>query len=386
MEALRARPRRPTGTVSTSRGGGGGCLRALERMQSHPCIPRRRSGVPWTWPGLPAVGGGAPAGRAAAVCGRRRCGCRCRCRHRGSVPAPPTRPWRSRSTAAAAGAAPAPPPPPAVGCRRGARGRAWVGARPTGVGESPPCRPPPGDLVPAGSHPASASSVAHGGCAPAGGLWRPPGWPPVPQRLQPHPTPWQGRRGGGHHPAGRGAAAPVWRTARRPRRRSGRASARARRPQRRAAAAVATRASAHRRGRLGVGAAPRSVPLPTTAPVRGVSGVPVAARGWQHVVTGGRGGVDARRGRPVASPPVWAVGCGGGATVVGSRGGRVAVCVRKGWTDVEAIVTQRPLRMGRKPVSVRQTIAPVRRTFPQGLLPALDVMTPCWLFRGVKIV
>jgi len=74
--------------------------------------------------------------------------------------------------------------------------------------------------------------------------------------------------------------------------------------------------------------------------------------------------------------------------VVGSRGGRVAVSVRKGWTGVEAmsIVTQRPPRMGRKPVSVRQTIAPVRRTFPQGLLPALDVMTPCWLFRGVKIV
>jgi len=140
------------------------------------------------------------------------------------------------------------------------------------------------------------------GAAPVGGLWRPPGWPPVPQRLQPHPTPLQGRRGGGHHPAGRGAAAPVGRTARRPRRRSGRASARARRPQRRAGAAVATRASAHRRGRLGVGAAPRSVPLPTAAPVRGVSGVPVAARGWQHVVTGGGGGSTPAAGAPLRRP------------------------------------------------------------------------------------
>jgi len=54
---------------------------------------------------------------------------------------------------------------------------------PAGVGEQPLCCPAPGGLVPAGSRPASASPVALCGCVPAGGLWRPLGWPMVEKRL-----------------------------------------------------------------------------------------------------------------------------------------------------------------------------------------------------------
>jgi len=113
----------------------------------------------------------------------------------------------------------------------------------------------------------------------------------------------------------------------------------------------------------------RLVPLPTAVPVQRVRGLPVAAPSW---CTWSREGGGGRR--PPRSPrcvaPSWAVGCGGdgeGETVVGSSGGRVAAFVRKGWTDEEAIVTERPPKMRRK-IYVSQKIAPVRRRMPQVLL------------------
>ena len=79
---------------------------------------------------------------------------------------------RPGAAAAARGGVPTRSPPPRVG------------VPPAVVGEPLNCRLPPGVLVPAGSRLASASSVAYCGCAPAGGLWRPPGWPLVPLRLR----------------------------------------------------------------------------------------------------------------------------------------------------------------------------------------------------------
>jgi len=117
---------------------------------------------------------------------------------------------------------------------------------------------------------------------------------------------------------------PVRRTPRRPQPRSHCACARGRRQQRTAAAA---HASAGQRRRVGGRAAVRSVPLVTTAPVRGVGGVPVAPRGWEHVELGAVGG-RLPRAHPVGPPPVRAFGCGGeggAAMTPGFRGARTLV-------------------------------------------------------------
>ena len=136
------------------------------------------------------------------------------------------------------------------------------------------------------------------------------------------------------------------------------------------AAAAAARANVHSRRRLGAGAAVRSVPLPTAASVRRARGLPVAAPGWQHVVTAGGGGQRPPRSTRCVAPSVssrlrrrWR-----GRTVVGSGGDRVAARVREGWTDEEAVVTERPPKMRRRIDSVRQTITPVGRKSPPVLL------------------
>ena len=196
----------------------------------------------------------------------------------------------SRPRAAAAGDGPALPLPPEVGCPQGALRRAW-GLTQRGSGN-----PLPAARRLASTCPASAASHE----SPRS---------PIPSgRL---PAVYGGHLGGrrcrsvSHAPHPLAAAAERWAPSRRLR--CGDACRVYHPPpaapqrlcvqQRRAAAATAARACVHSRRRLGAGAAVRSVTLPTAVPVRGVKDLPVAAPGWQHVVTAGGGGR-----RPPQSP------------------------------------------------------------------------------------